>query len=1357
MRVALQVACDVIIRDGIRTIVSTDRDDSIDPLIVELQNLVESARGGDVTLQLKINMHERLLQELESVREAHDSEPDFERRLVRNNITAVLGLTLPQHMKAIQAQWREIARHVAPHALRFAEQEYALPQDLRTLLGQESLEELEQVVSGGDTNSLVDALSEVEDLLQGNLRLRLTPSLDWLSPEGRVNIRQGVIDPEWLKAKAELARGKSSALDLFRNIDYKRQGRNLQARTWLAYALAKLGRASEIHEIIDICQGVVTSDMFNPLYNSDARWNLAVALNRVPARAFEALDVLLPILDSERHPADSLDLALLWATDQQRADVQERLFSKCRHHEAHLLAALLSARRGQTAAEVTVAPEHLRRLAAILANPDQEFPNPAEEIRDTRRLDRLVAEFARLQLIDAGIEWFRQRVTYPRERYSYKNWECLGELYERNSDLESSWYARRRSVQSTLRFSTKQGKPEIASTSLKRLLNWALRNGFHEDALRELRKSWRDTTLSQGEVAVWEQKLAPGATDIALNPNPTSDIYSGQNVRVETSPPGAARDSTRSLSGEAAREIVDRAAPLFDTVSTARALVAASTDASNLLAAAAALGRPCSPTVEHAIRRILALSTEFDQGTDEGRARSIDVEMRENGQLLQDELDKLPIEARGLARASLRVVQGLAAQLRGVPDLALTMPTDLRMRLDAPVEGRPLDTRLAVRLHNPAIEPASSVRIAISSETDELTIVSPIVTVDEIGPQQRMVVDFEVRLSGMPTIAKCGVRCHVSYQSVGVGRAINAATEVPVEPVGAPIPVTERLVTQAPVAADRVDLFQGRDRELTELKEAFSGGRLRRLYFVNGIRRVGKSSLMRHLGRVCSPEVLTLVVDFDLDKGLTDVRLIRELLRKAGRSLRSLPGFEEQDIPLPGAAEFELDAPWTVFENSLRELQRRTGRRILVCFDELQEVVARMADPGEPLGDSMLSWLRSGVQAESDLLFVCTGSESYDNTRRRVDSRLWGNMQPYNISFVDRPAMDRIVTVPVQPDGVIWLPESLDKLWDLTEGHPWVTQVLAAHALTMLNRERRKIVVPGDIDRAAETAVADASVSSLWWNEEEGVVTDVHRQVAFLILKNQARPRRGVTTNDLFQACARSGIQSPGAYVDVMASLELLTYEEAGPDGRWRIRGGFLERYLEGLLARVISESQVDTSARAANQPTGVFLDVENIKRSLLNVIENKPREERRRLEARLRGDELGTRLLRAASRHGRPTVKWAVANWHASYLEGDQMAYKSVGFQPDIAGEEKANASDHVLKEHIHDALRDNDLSAFVIGTGDGDFQAIAQTLQSQGKYLVLWATRDNMSSAFGANLTSGERMVVEFLEDIVFGDSDI
>ena len=55
-------------------------------------------------------------------------------------------------------------------------------------------------------------------------------------------------------------------------------------------------------------------------------------------------------------------------------------------------------------------------------------------------------------------------------------------------------------------------------------------------------------------------------------------------------------------------------------------------------------------------------------------------------------------------------------------------------------------------------------------------------------------------------------------------------------------------------------------------------------------------------------------------------------------------------------------------------------------------------------------------------------------------------MDAYNISFVAKDDMEKIVTYPVKPDGVVWLPEALDLLWDVTEGHPWITQLLAEQA-----------------------------------------------------------------------------------------------------------------------------------------------------------------------------------------------------------------------------------------------------------------------------------------------------------------------
>ena len=244
MRTALQLACEVEIREGIQRIADHNGDGSIDGLIAGLNELVASARGGEITLPLSIAINERLLRELDRVREAHDQDTEFERKLVRNNINAVLGLVLPQNMKDVQGRWRELAQHVAPSALLFAEQEYALPKSLPDLLGADLLNAIEQAVTDGNTTALAYALGEAEELLEGNLKLRLEAAPQWLPPESKVLATKDVPDQAWLRATDELSRGKPAAIDKFRNIDFTRQSRNIYARMWLAYALAKLGGPS---------------------------------------------------------------------------------------------------------------------------------------------------------------------------------------------------------------------------------------------------------------------------------------------------------------------------------------------------------------------------------------------------------------------------------------------------------------------------------------------------------------------------------------------------------------------------------------------------------------------------------------------------------------------------------------------------------------------------------------------------------------------------------------------------------------------------------------------------------------------------------------------------------------------------------------------------------------------------------------------------------------------------------------------------------------------------------------------------------------------------------------------------------
>jgi hypothetical protein len=114
------------------------------------------------------------------------------------------------------------------------------------------------------------------------------------------------------------------------------------------------------------------------------------------------------------------------------------------------------------------------------------------------------------------------------------------------------------------------------------------------------------------------------------------------------------------------------------------------------------------------------------------------------------------------------------------------------------------------------------------------------------------------------------------------------------------------------------------------------------------------------------------------------------------------------------------------------------------------------------------------------------------------------------------------------------------------------------------------------------------------------------------------------------------------------------------------------------------------------------------------------------------------------------------VADWDNPGFRGDQAGLKrEIRFETDMSGENKENKSDHVLRERIHQVLRDSpEYGVYVIATGDADFSEVIHTLRGQGKAVVLWSTRDSISKAYGFQRTGPDPLQIEWLEDIMFGD---
>lgn len=559
MRQALGNAVRVLVTDQVARCRRGDAD--VRAVRAALAAFVSSA-WGTIPTQVALAIDETILLELERARLAAESDPEARDRLVRENIEAVLELEVPTRLERIRRDWEDIGERIAPAAMRRAQRTVRRPEPLSALVTPIVWGEIRLAVERGDAQALGQALADVRDELEGNLRLRLDAKPDYREPVSELRVG-GAPDPAFHQARELLLRRDPRALDEFADLHYRRST-NTIAKEWYAYALTVFGQGTDIHDVIERLEAAIASDRFHEHRGWTARWNLACALRRLPSRADEALDVLLPVLDLDAHPTEAFELCLLWAMEQSRGDVLGVLCLRARHYEAHLLAALQDAEApGGAGARFR---DHFRRINRILRDPDRVFPDPRERLL-FEELDRLTREFIETSLVATGVEWFRQRVAAGPEAGVFKNWDCAATLNEEAGDLAASWRCRLHSWRVTQH--RRNVDPRKKGQLLRALLGWAQRHGFREDALRVLRQSWPETSFSEADARLWAERFG----------GPLADIGGSGTVDDDRAPGGGA-DPAVTVSSE--RDTSDGSRPRDGDPTARRAALALMLDWENV-------------------------------------------------------------------------------------------------------------------------------------------------------------------------------------------------------------------------------------------------------------------------------------------------------------------------------------------------------------------------------------------------------------------------------------------------------------------------------------------------------------------------------------------------------------------------------------------------------------------------------------------------------------------------------------------------------------------------------------------------------------------------------------------------------
>jgi tetratricopeptide (TPR) repeat protein len=224
---------------------------------------------------------------------------------------------------------------------------------------------------------------------------------------------------------------------------------------------------------------------------------------------------------------------------------------------------------------------------------------------------------------------------------------------------------------------------------------------------------------------------------------------------------------------------------------------------------------------------------------------------------------------------------------------------------------------------------------------------------------------------------------------------------------------------------------------LNKIRQALGVGRSQNVIVLYGLRRVGKTSLLKNLLEVHAESDLPVLIDLQRlampDYKTGDV--LHELAKQIAAVLNGI-GRGPLIQPLEGwRAE-----PSHSLETFLQGVRESVGRyRIVVMLDEFEELLGKITKGH--VYPEILGLLRSLMQHESYLSFIIVGGNRVIEMARKYSTALFNLVTTFQVSFLSADEGRELIRHPVR-EYITYDASAVEMLLRETAGHPYFLQRL---------------------------------------------------------------------------------------------------------------------------------------------------------------------------------------------------------------------------------------------------------------------------------------------------------------------------
>lgn len=305
------------------------------------------------------------------------------------------------------------------------------------------------------------------------------------------------------------------------------------------------------------------------------------------------------------------------------------------------------------------------------------------------------------------------------------------------------------------------------------------------------------------------------------------------------------------------------------------------------------------------------------------------------------------------------------------------------------------------------------------------------------------------------------------------------------------------------------EMFVGRDDIFDYVLENLQAESQDNIILLHGERRTGKTSILYQMRQKLDQQYVPVYVDLQgmLDPGpaafLHDIALrVYDVLEEEGIQL-----------PKPELAAFEGSPGFYFRDVFLNDVAHRLGQRRLVLMIDEFEVLEDRVNSGK-LDKDIFEYLRNLMQ-HSNVSFIFAGT--YDVTKIAKDylSVLFNIALPKKIEPLNRLETDKLVQEPVagyfEYDGF-----ALDKIWQVTAGHPFFVQLLCRELIRYGNRHEISYFTVQDVSNTIGKLIeaGDIHLGYIW----DGLS---HEKRILLVVLGNLLQTKGIAISSEIQAMLR--------------------------------------------------------------------------------------------------------------------------------------------------------------------------------------------------------------------------------------------